>query len=244
MSGGWNVRIRDPSQPQREQAEQYVKENIGTYTALTNREPGSISTFDDLKSAVKDAWLVVEAVPEKLQIKVDTFADLEKYTDPDCILASNSSSYKSSEMLGSVGAETRKRILNTHYMMPPETMVVELMTDGHTSPEIFQFLEARHREAGLHPITALKESTGFVFNRVWAAIKREVLKVIQEGVSTPEVVDAVFMEMYGAKQGPVGQLADILSHIRGLTQTVSYDGQRRSGYGVVHRTTLCLGTWP
>lgn len=88
-------------------------------------------------------------------------------------------------------------------MMPPEALIVELMTDGKTEPAIFPWLEERHKEAGLHPIVAMKESTGFVFNRIWAAIKREVLKVIYEGVSTPDQIDKVFMEMYGARQGPV-----------------------------------------
>lgn len=83
-------------------------------------------------------------------------------------------------------------------------MVVELMTcGGYTSANIFPFLSERLKEAGLHPITALKESTGFVFNRIWAAIKREVLSVLAEGVSTPEEIDAVWIEQYvGKKSGP------------------------------------------
>lgn len=165
--------------------------------------------FSDLQDAVKDAWLVFEAVPEVLHIKIDTFRDLEQYAPSDCIFGSNSSSFKSGEMLEKVKQETKTRILNTHYMMPPASLIVELMTDGHTAEDIFPFLAARHKEAGLHPIVALKESTGFVFNRVWAAIKREVLKVIQEGVSTPEALDAVFMEMYGAKQGPCRMMDNV-----------------------------------
>lgn len=149
------------------------------------------------------AYIDCPTVPEKLSLKISTFAELEQNAPTDCILASNSSSYKSSEMLEKVSENAKHRILNTHYMMPPTALVVELMTDGQTAPAIFAFLIDRHREAGLHPIRALKESTGFVFNRVWAAIKREVLKVLQEGVSTPDQIDAVFKEMYGAAQGPV-----------------------------------------
>ena len=202
-AGGWNVHIRDPSETQRQQAVQYVEENIGIFTTLTQREPGKVSAFEDLRAAVENAWLVFEAVPEKINIKIDTFHDLEQYAPQDSILGSNSSSYKSSEMLAKVKLETKRRILNTHYYMPPDALIVELMTDGYTAQEIFPFLADRHRESGLHPIIALKESTGFVFNRVWAAIKRESLKVIKEGVTTPEQLDSVFMEMYGAKQGPV-----------------------------------------
>ena len=101
--------------------------------------------------------------------------------------------------------------------MPPEALIVELMTDGHTTPELIEFVLQRHKEAGLHPIVALKESTGFVFNRIWAAIKRESLKVLQEGVSTPGEIDRVFKEQYGAKDGPCHMMdqvgLDTVSHI-------------------------------
>lgn len=74
---------------------------------------------------------------------------------------------------------------------------------GSTSENIFPFLVERHKEAGLHPVVALKESTGFIFNRIWAAIKREVLAVLAEGVATPETVDAIWIEQYvGRKVGP------------------------------------------
>lgn len=90
-------------------------------------------------------------------------------------------------------------------MMPPEALIVELMTSGHTYPDLFPWMVERQKEAGLHPIVALKESTGFVFNRVWAAIKRETLKVLEEGVSTPAEIDRVFKEQYGARDGPVSR---------------------------------------
>lgn len=116
-SGGWPVRIRDPSSAQRDQAIDYVKANIGLYTATTSKRPGSCEAFEDLAEAVKDAWLVVEAVPEKLEIKESTFADLEKLAPKDAILGSNSSSYKSGELISKVSDETKTRILNTHYMV-------------------------------------------------------------------------------------------------------------------------------
>jgi 3-hydroxyacyl-CoA dehydrogenase len=118
-AGGWNVRIRDPSAAQREAALDYIRQNIGTYTAITRRKSGSWEAVEDLPLAVKDAWLVIEAVPEKLEIKLSTFADLEKYAPKDCILATNSSSYKSGELVGRVSDDTKKRVLNTHFMVSP-----------------------------------------------------------------------------------------------------------------------------
>ena len=86
--------------------------------------------------------------------------------------------------------------------MPPESLIVELITDGQTDPEIFPFLCDRHKEAGLHPLVAQKESTGFVMNRIWAAIARETLGVLADDVSTPQEIDAAFKELYGARDGP------------------------------------------
>lgn len=219
---------------------EYIKKNLGVYSALTEKTPGRAECVSDLSAAVKNSWLVFEVVPEIKDLKESTFEQLEQYSPKDCILASNSSSYKSGELIGKLQAETKTRVLSVYtrsplvieqdsltdhmqehpyvldlevqitlmtnrladYMMPPEALVVELMTDGHTTPELIDFVKERHEDAGLHPIVALKESTGFVFNRIWAAIKRETIKVLQEGVSTPAEIDRVFMELYSAREGP------------------------------------------
>lgn len=83
-----------------------------------------------------------------------------------------------------------------HYYMPPRNMVVELMTDGYTADNIFPFLVERSKEAGTLPYVARKESTGFIFNRLWAAIKRETLNILAEGVSVPEEIDSMWNTMF------------------------------------------------
>ena len=223
VSAGWHVRIRDPSEKSRNDAVQYIKENISSFVALSHGTQGSYEAGESLQHAVQDAWLVFEAVPEILSLKENTFADLEKYAPSDCIFASNSSSYKSGELLSKVSSETKTRVLNTHYMMPPQVgwpppiehkrplmylqaIIVELMTSGSTSDAIFPFLVQEHRKAGLHPVVAKKESTGFIFNRIWAAIKREVLAVVMEGVADAETVDNIWKEQYSSPFGPCGMM--------------------------------------
>ncbi|KAL4961860.1 putative 3-hydroxyacyl-CoA dehydrogenase [Aspergillus stella-maris] len=195
-SAGYNVRVRDPSPQQREDCLAYVNENVTSYAEKTGCTPGTASAFSDLAETVKSAWLVIEAVPEKIRMKIDTFAELEAHAAPDSILASNSSSYRSSEMLEKVSESTKTRILNMHYYMPPQCMLVELMTDGFTAPGIFPFMVERSKEAGTIPYVARKESTGFIFNRLWAAIKRETLTIMAEGISVPEEIDAIWEEMF------------------------------------------------
>ncbi|CAG8060213.1 unnamed protein product [Penicillium olsonii] len=195
-SAGYSVRLRDPSEQQRADAITYIRENVEAYSAKTGKTPGPFEAVEDMKEAVENAWLVIEAVPEKIELKTATFAELETAAPQDCILASNSSSYKSSEMISKVNDQTKSRILNMHYYMPPQCMIVELMTDGYTSPEIFPFMVERSREAATLPYVARKESTGFIFNRLWAAVKREILTIIADGVSVPEEIDSMWLEMF------------------------------------------------
>ncbi|ROV99120.1 hypothetical protein VMCG_06625 [Cytospora schulzeri] len=205
VAGGYDVSVRDPDAAQRAACTEYVIANSRNYPAakVNAKGPGKINTHAELADAVREAWLVIEAVPEKLAIKIDTFAQLEALAPNDAILASNSSSYKSSEMLDKIKSEdTKGRILNTHYYMPPQNNVVELMTCGFTDPEVITFLTERQREAGTTPYVAKKESTGFIFNRLWAAVKRETMMILAEEVSTPEQIDGMFSTMFGSAVGP------------------------------------------
>ncbi|GFF80593.1 3-hydroxybutyryl-CoA dehydrogenase [Aspergillus udagawae] len=195
-SAGYNVQVRDPSPQQRADCLAYVRDNVASYAESTGQKPGAVEATEGLKEAVGNAWLVIEAVPEKIQLKIDTFAELDALTQGDCILASNSSSYKSSEMLEKVSEATKRRILNMHYYMPPQCMIVELMTDGYTAAEIFPFMVERSKEAATLPYVARKESTGFIFNRLWAAVKREVLTILAEEVSVPDEIDSMWQEMF------------------------------------------------
>lgn len=124
-SGGYNVNIRDPDEKQRKDAIQYWKDNAALYPKLlgTNKQQATVQAFAGLEETIKSAWLVIECVPEKLQMKIDTFADLEKLAPKDAILGSNSSSYKTSEMVEKLSDATKSRVLNIHYQMPPEASV-------------------------------------------------------------------------------------------------------------------------
>ncbi|KAK7711383.1 hypothetical protein SLS64_005406 [Diaporthe eres] len=212
VAAGYDVCVRDPDASQRKACEEYVRANARDFPAAKANLNGfgEISTQAELSDAVRGAWLVIEAVPEKLQIKVDTFADLEAHAPEDAILASNSSSYKSSEMLDKVRDEaTKARILNTHYYMPPGNNVVELMTCGSTDPVVIEFLLERQKEAGTTPYVARKESTGFIFNRLWAAVKREILEILADEVSTPQEIDGMFKTMFKTAMGPCKMMDDV-----------------------------------
>ena len=88
--------------------------------------------------------------------------------------------------------EHPERVLNTHYQTPPDQNAVELMSCGKTDEGVIDALMEKISQYGLVPFRVRHESDGFIFNRIWAAVKRECLMVVEEGVAPPEDVDALW----------------------------------------------------
>jgi 3-hydroxybutyryl-CoA dehydrogenase len=192
-AGGTDVRIFDVSAHQGEVATEYavrhadeVKRKLG----LDAARPGNVEPAGDLEAAVRGAWMVIEAVPERLELKREVFGELDRLADADAILASNSSSLPTRLLIENVGHP--ERVLNAHYQQPPELNAVELMSCGQTDPGIIDALMDRLPRYGLVPFHVRRESDGFIFNRIWAAIKRESLMVVEEGVARAEDVDGMW----------------------------------------------------
>jgi 3-hydroxybutyryl-CoA dehydrogenase len=203
---GGEVRIFDPQHRSLDEGLKYVTETLPAVIAsIPGAVAGRVRPETNLASAVENAWLVVEAVPEQLNIKRSVFAELDSVAPQDAILASNSSSYPSSQMIDQVARP--ERVLNMHYYMPPELPMVELMSCGKTDPAIIDFLMEQLPFYGLVPFRVQRESVGFIFNRIWAAIKRESLSVVEEGVAELEDIDRIW-ELFTASQPAPFRLMD------------------------------------
>lgn len=189
---GGVVRLYDVSEEPLQKAKEFIDEQL---PALLQKRPDSsraeIEYSTDLAEAVENAWYIIESVPEVPMLKVDILGKLDQIAAPDAIIGTNSSSYESSELIGKVARP--ERVLNTHYGQPPELPQLELMTDGHTDERIFDLLSEELSKYGFIVAAARKESVGFIVNRVWAAVKRESLAVVAEGVSTPEEFDRLWV---------------------------------------------------
>ncbi|RZL93044.1 MAG: 3-hydroxyacyl-CoA dehydrogenase family protein [Variovorax sp.] len=198
---GAEVRLHARSAATRNAGVAFAKEQLpAVLGTLPGSKAGTIVGFDDMAAALDDAWLVVESVPEDLNLKKDIFQQVDALSEPDAILASNSSSYSSSAFADSV--KDPARLLNTHFLMPPGITPVELMSCGHTDPAVIQLLVDALPGYGLTPYVVQRESMGFIFNRIWAAIKRETLAVVAEGVASAEVVDAIYNQATGSQLSP------------------------------------------
>ncbi|RYF80619.1 MAG: 3-hydroxyacyl-CoA dehydrogenase family protein [Comamonadaceae bacterium] len=232
---GAEVRLYARSAATREAGVAYAREQLPAMLArLPGSQAGTIVPVDNLGDAVKDAWLVIESVPEQLALKQELFRQVDALAAPDAILATNSSSYPSSELAGSVANPAR--LLNMHFLMPPDIIPVELMSCGHTDEAIIPMLAELLPRYGLTPYVVRGESMGFIFNRIWAAIKREALAVVAEGVATPQEVDAIYAQATGMRHGPC-RLMDAV----GLDVVLSIEehyAQKRAGLPEGPRTLL------
>lgn len=189
---GGHVKLYDVSQPSLDSAKDFIDEHL---PKLLDTRPGStpatLEYLTDLPSALSNAWYIVESVPEIQSLKIDLLGQIDELADADAIIGTNSSSFMSSELIGKV--KNTKRVLNTHYGQPPEFPQLEIMTDGHTDERIFDVLTEELPKYGFVTAVARKESVGLIINRVWAAIKRESLAVVAEGVATPQDFDNILV---------------------------------------------------
>ncbi|GAB3867489.1 3-hydroxyacyl-CoA dehydrogenase family protein [Nocardioides maradonensis] len=200
-TGGGTVRICDLDAGQRADAAAYVEEQLPDVLAsVPGSSAATLELTDSMADAVADAWLVVESLPERLDVKIPVFGQLDRLAPADAIIATNSSSYPSREVIAEVSRP--ERVLNMHFFMPPAAVAVELMTCGQTDETVLDRLMAALPRFGLTPFRAHAESRGFIYNRIWAAIKREALMVVSEGVASPEEVDALYAKVTGQKEGP------------------------------------------
>ena len=192
-AGGSDVRIFDTSAEQLGAGRDHVEQHVAEVQDALDLRPGrtgGLEATDELARTVDGAWLVVESVPERVDLKVEVFGELDRLAAGDAILATNSSSLPSRLVVDKV--EHRERVLNMHFQQPPELNAVELMSCGETDPEVIDALMGKLADYGLAPFHVRRESDGFIFNRIWAAIKRECLMVVEEGVAGPEDVDEMW----------------------------------------------------
>jgi 3-hydroxyacyl-CoA dehydrogenase len=142
----------------------------------------------DLAAALDGVDLVVEAVPEKLELKQQVFADFEQHVSEDAILASNTSGIPITKIAENL--EHPERVIGTHWSNPPHLIpMIEIIPGERTSPEVTATTQELVRQIGYYPCTLKKEVPGFVENRVLYAIMRECLALVDEGVVDAEELD-------------------------------------------------------
>jgi 3-hydroxybutyryl-CoA dehydrogenase len=158
------------------------------------------TTTDLARFADRDA--VTEAVFENLDVKATIWRQLDEVCGAGCLFASNTSSIAISTLASHVGAERRKRFIGTHYFSPVSRMkLVEIIPAFETAEETVETAMALCRGAGKTPIR-VKDVTGFAVNRVLHAFMIEAVRLVEEGVASPEDIDTACRLGLGHPMGP------------------------------------------
>jgi 3-hydroxybutyryl-CoA dehydrogenase len=156
----------------------------------------------DLDQALSGAQLAFENVPEDLALKQRVHAEIGAKLAPEAYMGSNTSSLPCSPLAQASGRP--QRFFNMNFTDPRDQGLVEIMGSIETAAETTAFARAWAKAIGMVPILTRRDTMGYSFNRLWRAIKKEVLQQWGSGQSEPEDLDRAWMLTFGTPYGPFG----------------------------------------
>ena len=205
---GCRVRAFDGDEKAFPRALELIRTRIGnsgrkTLAPFMDLEAGAraIQRTSKLEEALAGAELVIEAVPEELSLKRQVFSQLDRLAPPEAILATNSSSIPVSRI---ESATTRpEKCLNIHFYSPDlGRNIVDIMGGSRTTAATMEAGKKWIQAIDCLPLTVLKETLGFCYNRIWRAVKREALHMWAGGYVDFRDIDRGYMVWNGMAQGP------------------------------------------
>lgn len=167
-----------------------------------------IAFTTELKPAITTADLVIEAATEKLDVKREVFAELDRFAPAHAVLTTNSSTYGSSAVADATGRP--EKVCNLHFFNPALVMkAAEIVRHETTSDETVATVEAVARALGKVPIMLHREIPGFVANRLMGALRTEALELYERGIASFEDIDEAAKNALGHPMGPF-ELMDLV----------------------------------
>jgi 3-hydroxybutyryl-CoA dehydrogenase len=211
---GLSVHVFEPLPAQRaaimpavEAAYALLVEEAFIDSAAAARALPQIKIFSELAAAVTDRDFVVEAIPEKMDLKQTLFAELDALCPPATIFATNTSSLPLAPMIDGLPAARRSRTLVTHWYNPPLLMpLVEISCFGNTPIAIHDEVATLHRAIGKRTAKVIKDVPGLIANRIQQAVAREVFSLIEQGVADAADIDTALKFGPAFRYATTGQL--------------------------------------
>ncbi len=158
-------------------------------------------------SALADADLVVEAVPENLGLKREVLSGVDGVTRDDAVIATNTSSLSIDDL--AIALSSPERFLGLHFFNPvPASALVEIVTGAATRTDVVASAQGWVRALGKTPVT-VKNSPGFASSRLGVALGLEAIRMLEEGVASAEDIDAAMVLGYRHPVGPL-RLTDMV----------------------------------
>ena len=207
LSSGFETILIDVIPASLEKAKQAIEKNLAKSKekGLIEKEPSellkSLKFSSELKD-INDSDLIIEAVSENVEIKNKVFAEFTAHAKEDAIIATNTSALRISDL--AVKYKKPENVLGMHFFNPATIMkLIELIKTGLTCPEVFNKVKSFVLELKKEPVE-VKESFGFVVNRILIPMINEAACVFEEGVASAEDIDKAMK--LGANH-PIGPLA-------------------------------------
>ncbi len=210
---GFHVTMQDISEPLVERGLAVIEKSLAR---LLDREKISAEEKDASADRIKattdlailsDCDLVVEAATENMDLKIEIFEQLNNICAPTTILASNTSSLSLTRLASSSGRPDK--VIGMHFFNPvPMMALVEIIRALQTSDETFRSTDEFTRSLGKTPVS-VKDSPGFVVNRMLVPMINEATFILYEGLATAEEIDAAMKLGAGHPMGPLA-LADMI----------------------------------
>jgi 3-hydroxybutyryl-CoA dehydrogenase len=211
-----------------------LAQDLAAEGLLGSDSPGEtlrrIKPSTDLAAAAQTA-LIIECVPENLELKRNVFKQLGRHCPPETIYVTNTSSFIPSQLAGS--CRHPKRLAALHFHLPVAiSNVVDLMPHPGTESGVVAALDAFAREIGQVPIHYKQEYHGYIFNSIFGAMQRQALDLVIDGVASFEDIDRSWIGIFKMPIGPFGifdrigldTIAEILGH---WAETLNDDAGRR-----------------
>lgn len=164
---------------------------------------GSLTMCDSIAEAVGAAEIVQESVPERLDIKHDTLAEIDRTAPVDALVASSTSGFKPTELATSMTHPERLVVahpFNPVYLLP----LVEIVGGEQTSLGTIDRAMSVYRSLGMHPLHVRKEIDAFIADRLLEAVWREALWLVNDGIATTEEIDDAIRYGFGLRWAQMG----------------------------------------
>jgi 5-formyl-3-hydroxy-2-methylpyridine 4-carboxylic acid 5-dehydrogenase len=205
---GMSVAAFDADAGQRAKAPKAFEAASAVLTRLgvAERAVEPIRVVDTLAACVAGCDLVLETVPEKLELKIEVFREVEAVVGPRCVLASDTSGIPITKI--QAGLAHPGRVIGMHWSNPPHIIpMIEVIAGEKTEADVVGWMVETVKRTGHLPVVIKKDVPGFVENRVLYAIMRECLDLVENGVIDPKDLDACVSWGIGYKLAVVGPMA-------------------------------------
>ena len=212
--GGYKTVLEDISPRVLEQATSWIRQSFDEGVARGKVEAGVrdkalslISTSIDVKDAIREAELIIEAVPEELEMKLELFTIFDEFAKAGAVFASNTSSLSITGFTDNTGS--RDRCIGMHFFNPvPKMKLIELVRTPHTSDETVATCREVERRMGKE-VVLVNEAPGFITTRVNALIGNEAFNMLEAGIATAEDIDKALKLGLNHPMGPF-ELVDLV----------------------------------